>query len=245
MCFYPQFSNVVDAADFDGTSDYMSRDAFTGAVDSKSGTMTLFFRVDGGDGAARNIFNMGFGGANAGLNLSLDTSNKLVLLARNSTPTTILSATSTGTFAAGATWHHLVLSFDLSTPTFEWYVDDSAEAAATTTVDDSVVWTSANVKIGASGTNSNRFNGALAEVALWPGRRSDLSVTSNRRKFSDASNKPTNLGVAASGPFGIAAITYQTLRDGEAVADFAINRGAGGDFSITGTLETSSSSPSD
>jgi hypothetical protein len=38
---------------------------------------------------------------------------------------------------------------------------------------------------------------------------------------------------------------YHHLDNGEAVANFATNRGTGGNFTITGTLDTASTSPSD
>jgi hypothetical protein len=42
---------AVDAADFDGTNDYMSRGAaLTGLSSGKSGIVSLWFRIDGGDG---------------------------------------------------------------------------------------------------------------------------------------------------------------------------------------------------
>ena len=90
-----------------------------------------------------------------------------------------------------------------------------------------------------------KLKGFFAEVSFAFGQSLDFSIVSNRRKFLSAGGKPVFLGADGSLPTGTAPIIYQHLDDGEAVANFATNRGTGGDFTITGTLDTGSTSPSD
>ena len=78
------------------------------------------------------------------------------------------------------------------------------------------------------------FNGALAEVYFAPGQYLYFSIASNRRKFISRTGKPVHLGTTGMLPTGTAPLVYHHLDDAEAVANFATNRGTGGNFTITG-----------
>src|SRR3990167_3851371 len=47
---------LCDSADFDGTNDWMTHAALTGAANSKSGILSAWIRLGGGDGVAQRIF---------------------------------------------------------------------------------------------------------------------------------------------------------------------------------------------
>src|SRR3990167_2022236 len=108
---YGQTLSTVDSADFDGTNDVMTRGAaLTGIADSKSGILSLWARIDGGDGATRRIFSCAT--VQAG-QVNLTSTNNFQVIAQNSTPTTILSIASTTAYTAGATWLHFLASWNL------------------------------------------------------------------------------------------------------------------------------------
>jgi hypothetical protein len=246
---FASYSNplrVVDAADFDGTNDFIRRAALTGAADSKTGILSFWLRLDGGDGSGLQLM-MGGTGALASFGVARSASNVLSISGQSSAGgSTVLSMASASTYTAGATWRHLLASWDLANAAGHLYVNDVQDRAGSPTLTDSIVdYTVDSWTIGAAINDVFKTDGALAELYFAPGQYLDFSLVHNRRKFISASGKPVHLGTDGSMPTGTAPLVYLHLDDAEAVANFATNRGTGGDFSITGTLETGSSSPSD
>ena len=244
---FANYSNpmvVVDSADFDGTNDYMTRGAaLTNIADSKTGTISLWTRIDGGDGTTRRIFSS----TNAACQLNLTTGDLVQIICQNSSATSILIATSSIGYTAGATWLHLLMSWNLAVAgSGRFYINDASAGTFSTYTDDTIDYDGAtDWSVGAATAGTTKFDGCLAEIYFMPGTYIDFSLVSNRRKFISASGKPVSLGSTGALPTGTAAMCYFHLDDGEAVANFATNRGTGGDYSITGTLATGSTSPSD
>lgn len=83
--------------------------------------------------------------------------------------------------------------------------------------------------------------GDAADIWIAPGQFIDFSVEANRRKFISANGKPVDLGADGSTPTGTAPAVFFS---GNA-SGFAINKGTGGDFTLTGSLTNASTSPSD
>lgn len=234
---------IVDAADFDGTNDYMSRGALTGAVNSKTGIFSAWLRIDGGDGTFRLLLD-GVGAINT-FHVELTAGNNIQLVGFSATPTQVLTFTSAGTYLAGATWLHILASWDLATGVSALYINSVFDSVGGTT-DAAIAYTAPTTwYVGRYNSPSYLLNGCLAEVYFAPDQYLDFSVAANRQKFISASGKPVHLGTNGSLPTGTAPIVYLHLDNGEAVANFAINRGTGGNFTINGTLTTASSSPSD
>jgi hypothetical protein len=145
------------------------------------------------------------------------------------------------------TWRHILFSWDLANSVEQCYVTDVVTGPTVTTSLDSDLSLNADqwaVGARAYSNRANKLNGAVAEI-WFDTTHIDLSVESNRRKFIGSDLKPVNLLSDGSGPTGSAPLVYLHLDNGEAVANFRLNRGDGGDFSITGTLETASTSPTD
>src|SRR3990167_3560410 len=236
---------LCDSADFDGTNDYMTRGAgLTGASDSKSGIISAWVRFDGGDGAAMQIIR-----STTAVNQFLflkRTDNVIGVAGDNAAGTEILLLLSDTAYTAGATWLHVLASWNLATAAGHLYINDVSDlAAGPTLTDDTIDYTLSDWAIGAETAGSFKLNGCLAEVYFAPGQYLDFSLVVNRRKFISASGKPVSLGATGSLPTGTAPIVYQRVADGAAVATFATNLGTGGGFSITGPLTTGSTSPSD
>ena len=233
----------VESADFDGTNDYMLRGgSLTGAADGKTGIVSFWYRVDGGDGVARILIS---NTDNATRINHIGVDNTIQITAGNAALTQIMGI-KTSAKLASSTWLHILASWDLSTTTTNLYVNDvSDKTIITATVNDTIKYTEANWSIGALVGGTSKLNGCIADFYYAPNQYLDFSIADNRRKFISADGKPVNLGTDGSLPTGTAPIIYFHLDPAEAPADFATNRGTGGNFSITGALTAGSTSPSD
>ena len=245
VSYYPP-PVTCDAADFDGTNDYMTRGAeLTGLVDGKSGILSYWVRLDGGNATRLNVLMNGIYTTcrfrserlpnNLLDNLLVDTSGNNVVSA-DSSPTTYTSST---------TWLHILSSWDVSVSAYTLYVNDVSVLRLNNLANRTIDYTLGNWSVGADTAGSNKMNGALAELYFAPNQYIDFSVEANRRKFITSTGKPAYIGTDGSLPTGTAPIIYLHLDDAEAVANFALNAGTGGNFTITGTLTTASTSPSD
>lgn len=242
---YGQTLSIVDSADFDGSADYMTRGAgLTGAADSKTGIISAWVRLDGGDASIMHIISAVSGGTSF---LFLKRSdNTFAIGGDNTAGTEILLLVSGTAYTAGATWLHILASWDLANSKGFLYVNDASDLAGSPTLtNDTIDYTYANWGICGTTGGLLLFNSCVAEFYFAPGQYLDFSVVGNRRRFISANGKPVWLGADGAIPTGTAPLVYQRVADGAAVATFATNLGTGGDFSITGTLATGSTSPSD
>lgn len=240
---------ICDAADFN--LDYMTRGGLTGAVDSKLGILSFWLRIDGGNFTPRYYFTglVTAGGTDRRIHVihnTLDDTIDLVITDSDGSGTFLLLSTASS-YAASATWHHFLYSWDqTSTPACSLHVTDADDLGSPVLRQDFAAdFTLGEWTIGALVNGPIRMNGALAEFYFAPAQYLDFSIVANRRKFISGGGKPVFLGSDGSLPTGIAPLVYQHLADGEAVANFATNRGSGGNFAISGTLDTASTSPSD
>ena len=238
---------VVDAADFDGTNDYMTRGAdLTGNADGKVGLLSFWVRLDGGDGATLDVINNGTGLTQGGIRCSRNTANVFTVVGRNAAGTARLQLSSNTTTAADAAWRHLLISWDMTdTAKRHFYLNDASVLSVVTYTDDTLDYTKTDFAVGGGTGGAQKMNGCLAEVYFNPAVYMDLSVEANRRKFISATGKPVSLGSDGSTPTGTAPILYQRVADGAAASTFATNLGSGGNFTITGSLDVASTSPSD
>ena len=241
---------TCDAADFDGTNDYMRLGAaLSGASDSKQLTLSMWLRFDGGDGATQELFNLvtTAGGSTRRFGCSRNTANRLAYIAANAAGTTILNSTHTDTITADGNWHHFAISLDLAdTGKRHAYLDGvSMTGGYAVYTDDTIDYAGTNdCQVGVRGT-VNRFNGCMAEV-FFDETYIDLSVAANLQKFRSVAGKPVSLGADGSTPLGAQPLVYLRVADGAAVTTFANNLGSGGGtLTITGTLDLCDSSPTD
>jgi len=236
---------IVDAADFDGTNDYMLRGAdLTGIADGKSGILSVWLRIDGGNGTTRVLLS----NLNSTFVAYLLSDNKIWIAGQDDFHNTVMAFHTTNTYAAGATWLNILASWNLSTGVLQLYINDVADLTTLVNTDVTIDYaeaTTPNWAVGAYTVGTSKLNGCPAELYFAPNQYLDFSDVNNRRKFISAGGKPVHLGIDGSLPTGTAPIMYLHLDDGEAVANFATNRGTGGNFTITGTLDTATTSPSD
>jgi concanavalin A-like lectin/glucanase superfamily protein len=241
-------SFTVDSAQFDGTNDCAKRGGgLTGAADGKQLTFSCWFRLDGGDGAELSILAgaRSVGSATTDFEVFRDTGNTLSI--GGNAPgggATQLFLSSTGTYVAGASWHHLLMSMDMANAAGSFiYVDDANNTPGSGIFfNGNLDFTLADWIIGAIGDSSLKFNGCLAE--LWFNTSwMDISNSANRRKFRSAAGKPVYLGANGQLPLGTTPLIYQHLLRGASADSFATNRGTGGGFTVTGALTTGSTAP--
>lgn len=230
---------AVDAADFDGSNDFLTSTGLTGAADGTQGTISIWLRLDGGDSASQRIFMNNTGR----MRVSRDVGNNFGITCATTAGSTLLDINTSGTFLAGATWRHILASWDVATAgARHLYINDVSDLVVTTFTNGTIDYTDTWL-IGAQGGGTNKVNGCLAEIWFHT-TYLDMSVTSNRRKFVSSSVQPMNLGPTGAVPTGGQPLVYLHLDDGETVANFATNRGSGGNYSITGSLDPASTSPS-
>jgi hypothetical protein len=243
----PAAAFTCDAADFDGTNDNWIRGGdLTGIADGKQGTFYGWIRLDGGNGVAQVILALRLNAeANNGFQVFRTAANKLRVHGQNTAGTNVLDFLTTPTYVAGATQISILASWDLAAGVGQLYVNDAAPALDVNTLtNDNIDYTRGNVGVGGLTNNTLRLNACAAEL-FFHTIYIDLSVTANRRKFINAAGKPVYLGADGSIPLGVQPLLYFHLDDGETANNFVTNRGSGGAGTLTGTLATCSTSPSD
>jgi hypothetical protein len=225
-------------ADFDGTNDYMARAAaLVGTSDSASFTFSAWVRLDGGDASDMTLLSFGSQGNSS---IKRTTGNKFSAYMTNTGGIATVEFATVGSYTSSSTWRHVLISSNASTT--HMYINNSS--------DNSVVYGptggSSNFSqipgVGALNNGVRKMNGAMAEV-WFDTTYMDLSSATNRQKFIGLDGKPVDLGSNGSTPTGSQPKLYLSLRSGDAVTELATNRGSGGNFTITGTLDLISPSP--
>ena len=153
---------AVDAADFDGTNDYLLRGAgLTGAADSKVGTISFWFRMDGGAGSQLAIFESTLDR----FTVDREGTNAIRVIGLDGGGTERLNIATTSAFTTSATWHHFWATWDLSVAdTWYIYIDGSSQGVKTTFANVDVDFTSTDWAVGAKTDGTIKFNGCLAEL---------------------------------------------------------------------------------
>ncbi len=232
-------SGEVNAVDYGGTNDYLTRSLnLAGITTITQGIISVWYRIDGGDGTTREILISDAGTCR----LVHSSSNYFYVSTSGGTGRVDYRSTA---YTAGATWYHILTSWQSSpSRTQQLYVNDSSDLTAGTGYsDDGLPFTIAAPSgwaVGAGFGGSQKLNGALAELYFAPGQYLDFSVTGNRRKFITSLGKPENLGSDGSTPTGVAPALYLP----NAAATINVNAGTGGDFVIHGAPTDASSNPS-
>jgi hypothetical protein len=227
----------------------MSRaSALSGVAAAKTGIFSVWFRLDSGD--ANNLYFLhGMDASDQDPDISIARfSDGSIGISLGESATTQLATGALGPYVAGSEWHHLLIAWDVASSQVHVYVDDVRVTLPEPTIDATSTFSFQNCTtwhIGGFDASTDRFEGCLSEFYFAPGQYLDITNVLKRRRFILASGSPADLGSDGSLPTGTAPAIYQHLDDDEAVANFATNRGTGGDFTITGTLVTCSTSPTD
>lgn len=248
---YPSMPNIaVESAHFDGTAAYLTRGAgLTGAADSKKFLCSFWYNITSTVQAHNIVLSCStVGGDGTYFGITISSGQALVISGNNSALTLILGKQASVASTYDGAWHHAIMSVDMTSGA-TLYVDDAPlSLPGGTFTNDTLIFSGANVQdwaIGSTGGGTSKWPQDMAEVYFAIGQSIDLSLVSNRRKFRSASGKPVYLGSDGSAPTGTAPSIYLHLATAEAVANFATNRGSGGNFTVHGSLTAGASNPSD
>lgn len=254
---------VCDAAHFDGTAARMDRaGTFTGQASSGSGIFSIWLKASHAASLAGNfvfLMDQSASPGNAFFSVNLTSGlgagfneDGIQIAGFDSTVTRVFGVTtSSGLTDASTAWIHYLVSWNTATPAVKVMVNGADHSADGTvdTVSGSVALASANAPrvgyLNNLGTVQQWYQGGMAEVYFAPGQYLDVTVAANLQKFRTSGGKPENLGTDGSTPTGTAPLVYLHLDDLQAASNFATNRTGKGNYTITGTLTTEATSPSD
>ncbi|GBG03893.1 hypothetical protein AZSI13_32200 [Azospira sp. I13] len=229
---------MVNAVKFDGTIDYLARGGdLTGVADGKTGILSAWVRLDSSDASTQQIL-FAEGGY---FYLTRYGDNKIKVRGYDSASTLLLEISTVATYQASAKWLHILASWDLAAGATHLYILDAADKVTSSAVNGNLDYTRGEWRVAANNGAVTKFSMGLSELYFAPGQYLDFSVTANRRKFIDAAGMPVSLGADGSTPTGTAPAIY--LPGGK--ADFHVNAGSGGNFTLSGSLENASTTPSD
>ena len=244
-------SHYARAVYFDGSNDALSKASeLSGLSDGKVGTFSAWIKFDAtGDSEFNTIVENGF---SSKFRIRREDGGEFRITGGTSAgglgSTLLLQTTNDITSADG--WVHILASWDLANTTGHLYVSDVDDLGSNTLVNATLDYTKAEWWAGSNDPDATSafaypFTGDIADLYLNLTEYVDISVEANRRKFINDDGKPVFLGADGSLPTGSAPIMFLSLADSAVVSTFATNKGTGGDFTITGTLTESSTSPSD
>ena len=234
---------TAEAVDFDGSNDSMVVNSL-GESDTKIVSYSFWARWNAFT-TPSDMYLIG-GGTNAGDRTTLlfrtGASGTLTIQAARSNGTTILQAGIGGKLTLN-TWHHILVSLDLSNSSNRnVYIDDVSAAMAWNT------YSNANIAYAQSEftlfdlTGNNRwYDGDVAEMYINNTDYIDLSTEANRRKFITSDGKPVDLGSDGSTPTGTQPIIY--LSGVASTWNAGTNAGSWGDFTMTGAVADSGNEP--
>lgn len=230
-------SSPYNAVTFDVGTDHLSATAATlGVSDANQVTGSFWFRLN----ATGVDMNFQHHTSASRFAVSYEGScNCITIGGKNAGATSILFVV--GPTVADSNWHHLLYSFDLTQPsaTHAHFYLDGVNAAPTinTFTSGPLDLDNSGVAVGGFITGGS-YNGDLA--AFWfDTSYIDFANESNRRKFISADGLPVYLGADGSLPTGSAPVIFL---DG-ALAGWHANKGAGGGFTLNGTLAKAASQP--
>ncbi len=227
---------VATADDYNGTTNYALRGGdYTSNVNSKVLTMSLWFRIDAGDGTTRTFLNA----SGSHYNITLNSSNEVRVVFFDTTTTLILDTHTTATFLAGAAWYNVIFSVDLAAGRVQFVVDGVADTPITPTgpIDADIDFTRGNHAYGAATGGANKFDGCLSDTYFNNVESLDIDDSDKVGAFISPSGEPVDLGADASFPTGTQPIL--AVLGG----DPSVNIGFGGNLVNQAALSACSSSP--
>lgn len=216
---------------FNGSTGYLERSPqLTGVVNSNK--LSLVCTIN------KSVTTTGhylIGSNNGSILVFVNGSNQLVILAKNNSSITILTATVTSPLISDNTIFSIMIFCDLS-DTIKRGIYINGTPAATvnwsTYTNDTIALSQSTVlQVGANGAGAEKLDGSLSEF-YFTTEYIDFSQEANRLKFRDAFGNPVDLSPQIqAGTLPNPAI-YMRFDP----ANFGKNLGMGGDFTVNGTI---------
>jgi hypothetical protein len=223
---------TANTAVFDGSDDYMTiiSSGPTGLANGKQVTFSTWVKFSADNSfEAIAVFASSVGATRFAV--FRNNSNQFYIYGQSAVPADVLYLVGTTSVTISSGWVHLYICVDLAdTAKRKMYINGVAETLTVNTYSDvalGLVGASFKYRIGADGVVANLLSGAVTE--LW----FDDSYLDDTTKFASG-GKPISLGSDGSLPTGSSPVFYlKGSGDG-----FNVNSGTGGDFTLTGSLGT-------
>lgn len=234
---------TANAATFDGTGDYLTRDAdYTGNANSKLWAFAIWFAVD-----TTPIFSdiqVFMFGTGASYEATIFTDGSIRIQGQNSAGTEILDMDTAASTINDTNWHCLMVSVDMAdTGKRHIYLDDTDVFDAASTYTDAAIdftcshFGSADHGIGARTSGIRKFSGTLGPYWCDFGQYIDFSDVTNRRVFYTSDGKvPASLANSTNGNVGGFGQPIVFLNN--EFSTYQTNLGSGGGLTENGTLTT-------
>lgn len=232
---------------FDGTNDYLTAGALTGAEDGINNLTSIWFKVDdaGGDGNLM-VFSQN---STSSYSVTRNASDKIEINLENSASTVLWNFTSTESYnsTTNTGWHNLLFSVELDgSPTASVYVDNEVLAGTDNTgpIAGDIDYTVADWAIGGTTAGANKLTGELSDFYMTD-EFLDITLLASRVKFINTTGgiSPEFLGDNGSIPTGNIPLMFFTGGSGGSIDNWEDNEGTGDGFTENGAL-TSGSAPS-
>lgn len=231
---------VANSTRFDGTNDYLRRTSnFTGgATSGKTGIMSGWFNLKGGDGSLQIAW-----GQDAGYGqFERTTGNKWRLFLYDVAGSAIsLNITSNNTYTTASGWHHVLIAWNVASGIAQMYINDASDVTGSpTALNNTLEYSRLDLSWGANKVGGSKLNADVADFYFNTDTTLDISVTANRRKFITAGLKPVYLGTTGQLPTGATPQIYLT----NPFSSWQTNAAGNGNYTVTGALTAGDSSPS-
>lgn len=238
---------AVQAVDLNGSTDDYERNAnMTGVASNSQITFNIWFRIDGGNGTARDILRTLGVASNFIVRFQLRTDNKLALTLGDGVPLSSLSWISTSAYTAGATWHNWLVSadtnFSAGNKLLKVMIDGTQDTGTVTDASNAFTVGLTTVTDWFLGGTGFEYSGCLSEFWFNQGTYLDVTTAPNLAKFYSG-GKPVNLGANGSTPTGSQPLIYDHVSSSGAASDFGNNLGSGGGWTINGSPALCSTHP--
>jgi hypothetical protein len=230
-----------DAIVFEGDTYFQRGAALTGAAASRTGWVSFWYQPIANDANSHTIF----ASSSSRILVQRDVANKIRVTLTDGTNT--LAFRTATTIVNGAAMSHFCASWDTNAAagarTFQMYRDGASdvETLTDTGVAFNIPYNLTNWAFGSIvGGGGNFASGVLKEFLFNAGE--SVNWASNiGRVYS--SGRPVDPGPAGALVSGSTPLVYATARSGEAATAFKVNRGSGGNFSLTAGAEILASLP--
>jgi len=142
---------AVNAVEFDGTNDWLERDAdLTGNANGKKGIISVWFKMGAGTDGADHMFYEAIVGSDLNFQFFRDSGNKFSMIGKGTSNIIRLDLETSGTYTVSSGWTHFLASWDLAVAgSGRLYMDDVDDKNEVTYLNNNLDYTIAEHGIGA------------------------------------------------------------------------------------------------
>lgn len=242
---------TIAGADFNGSGSTFVRrlTALSGIpVTAHRFAFSFWYRLDGGNGSQMRALSQATAvgtASNRGGPITRSAAHNWVVSGIDGAGNVVVQwSTASGLIRADGRLHHVCGSYFARTvgvvqSAYRLYVDDRSDAVPTT------LWSgpafpqfsdAAVTTVGAGGDGSQLLNGVIFDFWYAVDRYIDFGEEHNRRRFISSQRKRVDLGPDGSRTTGFVPTIFLHLAERDSLNETQINRGGGGNFSISGGL---------